>query len=81
MCSFKCCANLEEWLLFRKARLCSLYFFVKFLLFVLCMFSCNRGRLVYKLLKMRICQISGLCVLGSFEWCYLYGKLFLCLSV
>jgi hypothetical protein len=53
----------------------------RFVLFVLCIFSCNQGRLVYKILKVRICLNSGLCVLGSFEWCYWYGKLFLCLSV
>jgi len=47
------------------------------------MFSCNQGRLVYKLLKMIICQSSGLCVLESFVWWYLYGKVFLseCLNM
>ena len=31
VCSFKCCANLEEWQFFLKARLCSLYLLEKFL--------------------------------------------------
>ena len=31
ICAFKCCANLEEWKLFLKARLCSLYLFEKLL--------------------------------------------------
>ena len=81
ICSFRCCVNLEEWLLFRKARLYSLYLFIRSFMFVLCMLSCNQGRLVYRLLMIRIFQSSELCVLGSFVWCYLYGKVFLCLSV
>ena len=30
ICSFRCYANLDEWLFLRKTRLCSLYLFVKF---------------------------------------------------
>jgi hypothetical protein len=50
-------------------------------LFVLCMLSCNEGTLVYILLKVKICQDFGFCVLSGFVWWYLCGKLFLCLNV
>ena len=81
LCSFRYCANLEEWLLFRKARLFLLYLFLKAKLFVLCMLACNQERPINEHLKTNIFQVYGICVLGSFVWCYLQGMLFLCLGV
>jgi len=62
--------------LLRKARLCSLYFIVKFLLFVQHKLSRNHGMLIYILQRVKICQGSGFYVLGDFVWCYLCSRLF-----
>jgi hypothetical protein len=80
-CSFKCFANREEWLLFRKARLCSLYLLIKCNPFVLCTLYCSLGNSVCILLWIKICHGCSYCMLSGCKWYCLCSRLFLYPSV
>ena len=80
-CSFTCFANGEEWLLFRKARLRSLYLLIK------CLPICPMYALLQSrqfslyILWIRICHGCSYCMLGGCKWYCLCDRLFLYLSV
>ena len=77
--SFRCCVNLEEWLFLRKACLCLLYCFVKYLLVCPKYAFLQSGRVsLYTPESENLSEFWFLYV--RWFWCYLCGRLFLCLS-
>jgi hypothetical protein len=82
-CSFTCFANGEEWLLFRKARLRSLYLLIKWLP-VCPMYALLQSRqFSLYILWIRICHGCSYCMLSGCKWYCLCDRLFLyeCLNI